>query len=81
MVKKYFLTILFSIFLSCSLYAIDVDVPQCLKDLGYAATDLVDYKKVEDKEYFTMKNWQTADSPNTITFEIVEGKILNWQSP
>lgn len=79
--KKYFLTIMFLIFLSCSLYAIDMEIPECLKDLGYATVDLVDYKKVEDKEYFTMKNWQTADSPNTITFEIVDGEILNWQSP
>lgn len=79
--KKYFLTIIFLMFLSFSLHAIDMEIPQCLKDLGYETTDLVDYKKVDDKEYFTMKNWQTADSPNTITFEIVDGKVSNWQSP
>ncbi len=81
MMKKYFLTIIFLMFLSFNLYAIDMAIPQCLKDLGYVEADIVDYKKIDDKEYFTMKSWQTADSPNAITFEIVDGEITNWESP
>jgi hypothetical protein len=67
--------------ISCSLLAINIDIPQELKNLGYTNEDLVDYKKEQEKEYYTLGNWQTKESKNTVTFVVVNGNIVDWSSP
>lgn len=76
--KKYILAIILILFLSFNLCAINIDIPQVLKDIGYKSEDLIDYSKKYDEEYFTLANWQTKDATDTITFVVVDGKIVNW---
>lgn len=76
--RKILVIFIFILFIAVNLCAINIDIPQVLKDLGYRSEDLVDYKKKYNEEYFTLANWQTRDAADTITFVIVDGAIVNW---
>ncbi|MCK9615649.1 MAG: hypothetical protein M0R48_09105 [Candidatus Omnitrophica bacterium] len=78
--KKIFIAVILSVFLVFNLYAVDIDIPQVLKDLGFKSEDLVDYNTEDNEEYFTLANWQTEDPADTVTFVLVDGEIIDWIS-
>ncbi len=78
--KKIFAISILLVFVIFNLYAVDIDIPLVLKDLGYESDDLVDYSKEYNEEHFTLANWQTEDPADTITFVLVDGEIVDWIS-
>jgi hypothetical protein len=40
----------------------------------------VDYTTQYNEEHFTLANWETEDPADTITFVLIDGKIVDWFS-
>jgi hypothetical protein len=80
--KKIFIILIFSVFLLSDSYAAEanIDIPLVLQDLGYSSDDLVDYTTQYNEEHFTLANWETEDPADTITFVLIDGKIVDWFS-
>jgi hypothetical protein len=72
--KKYLIAISIVLFLSLPLSA--ADIPQTLQQLGFTQYNLIDYKKVDEKEYFTFSDWTTEEKMDTIIFIVEVGKVI-----
>lgn len=75
--KKYSIVIcLQTLTLLLSLPVFATDISQALQQLGFTQYNLVDYKKIDNKEYFTFSDWTTEEKGDTITFVIENGKVI-----